>query len=107
MAAVSEQYLQSLPDIYRDILAAFPELEPTRKAGYGLAYQTLYEALRSRYSMGDIVQACQQMEAGGAVEIKHQIFVHPTDQGEQIIEGLTGKKAPSSHLPAFPELPKQ
>lgn len=107
MAVVTEEYLQRLPDIYRDILAAFPQLEPTRKAGYGLAYQTLYESLRDRYSMGDIVDACQQMESGGAVELKQQIFVHPTALGEEIIAGLTGKKAPSAPLPAFPTPPEE
>src|ERR1043166_6857208 len=34
-------YAKSLPDIYRDILAAFPAIEPGRNAGYGLAFQTL------------------------------------------------------------------
>ena len=34
-------YAQTLPTIYREILAAFPRIEPGRKAGYGLAFQTL------------------------------------------------------------------
>jgi len=106
MATVNEQYLKELPDIYREILSAFPRLEPTRKAGYGLAYQTLYESLRERCSLGDIIQACQQMQQGGAVEIKQRIFVHPTEMGEQIIEGLTGKKPRESTVPAFPTPPK-
>src|SRR5439155_25538757 len=32
-------YAQSLPKIYREILAAFPRIEPNRKTGYGLAFQ--------------------------------------------------------------------
>ena len=34
-------YAESLPPIYREILGAFPRLEPSRKQGYGLAFQTL------------------------------------------------------------------
>lgn len=34
-------YAKRLPPIYRDVMAAFPAIESTRKAGYGLAFQTL------------------------------------------------------------------
>ena len=36
-----ESYANSLPPIYREILAAFPRLDPSPKQGYGLAFQTL------------------------------------------------------------------
>jgi hypothetical protein len=102
MGVVTQEYLRTLPPIYRDILTAFPKLEPSRKAGYALAYQTLYEELRDRYSFDEIVAACEAMAQGGAVEIKQRIFVHPTDVGEDIIAGLTGKKSPESRVPPFP-----
>jgi hypothetical protein len=107
MSVVTEEYLKTVPSIYRDILAAFPKLEPSRKAGYGLAYQTLYETLRDRYSMGEIVEACEQMEQAEVVEIKDRFFVHPTEVGEQIIEGLTGHRAEKRRLPAFPLPPRE
>ena len=36
-----KSYAESLPSIYREILTAFPRMEPNRRQGYGLAFQTL------------------------------------------------------------------
>ena len=101
MASVTTEYLNGLGNIYRDILSAFPRLEPTRKSGYGLAYGTLFEYLRSNYSPDEIKEACSQMERGGAVSIKNRMFVHPTELGEEIIAALTGTKAAQPHVPPF------
>lgn len=102
MSTISEEYLRGLPEIYREILSAFPKLEPDRKAGYGLAFQTLYEGLEGRIPIEQIVQACQKMEHGGAVELRQGIFVYPTATGEDIIAGLTGERAPALRVPEFP-----
>ena len=102
MSVVTKDYVESLPEIYRDILSAFPKIEPARKAGWGLAYQTLGENLGASHSLGEILEACQNMERAGAVEIKHRILVCPTELGEQIITLLTGKKAGEFHVPEFP-----
>lgn len=105
--AVTQEYVDSLPKIYRDIMLAFPSLEPTRKAGYGLAYQTLYERLqKEKHSLGEIIRACEAMELGGAVQIKNRIFVHPTTVGEEIIAALTGNEpADMIAVPPFPQPP--
>jgi hypothetical protein len=98
-------YAQSLPAIYREILAAFQRIEPTRKAGYGLGFQTLasdFESSKLAYALSDIIQACDQLEQHGLVEIKHRVFVHPTEYGERLIEAMTGRKA---SLPSIPPLP--
>jgi hypothetical protein len=108
MPAVTQDYINSLDPIYRDILAAFPRLEPGRKAGYGLAYGTLFEGLQSRYSLGLIAEACQEMEKGGAVTIKNGFFVHPTALGEEIIAATTGvKPAEESIRPFSPPTQRQ
>jgi hypothetical protein len=101
MSAVTQEYLQSLDVIYRDILGAFPKLEPGRKAGYGLAYQTLYEGLQQRYPLGLIIEACREMEKGGAVTIKNGFFVHPTELGEEIIASITGVRPAEQHVRPF------
>ena len=118
MSIVSKTYVDSLPLIYRHILAAFPKIEPARRAGEGLAYQTLFEHLRSRkrpllkkgekaeWSLGEIIEACQNMEKGGAVQIKQNIFVCPTPLGEEMITLLTGAKAGEYHVPEFPSPPE-
>lgn len=103
-----QKYAQNLPEIYREILSAFPRIEPTRKAGYGLAFQTLASDFESRgihFRLGDIIQACQQLQEHQFVEIKHRIFVHPTEKGERLIAILTGQQAAESKVPALPSPP--
>jgi hypothetical protein len=99
-------YAKTLPAIYRDIMAAFPTVEPGRKAGYGLAFHTLavhFVNTRLSYSLGDVQQACARLAEAGFIEIKNEIFAHPTDLGEQLIAAVTGK--PRAANPSLPELP--
>ena len=103
---VTADYVQSLLAIYRDILAAFPQFSPTRKAGYGLSYPSLYSALNGKYNLGEIKLACEQMAHAGVMEIKHEIFATPTSTGEELIAAVTaGDRAPEAGVPAFPLLP--
>jgi hypothetical protein len=119
MAVVTQQYVDSLPPIYRDILAAFPEIAPARKVGEGLTFQTLFARLReaarprtqrdtrrTAWSYREIVEACRNMERAGAVKIEQTMFVCPTEVGEQIIAALTGKQAAEHHVDEFPPIPQ-
>ena len=102
-------YAERLPDIYRDILAAFPAIEPGRKKGYGLAFQTLtmhFINTSKQWSLGDVEAACKQLAENGFIEIKNGIFAHPTEDGEELIAAVTGKKIPDSRpIPALPARP--
>ena len=103
-----KDYLEAIPLIYQDVLKAFPKIDPSRKRGYGLAMQTIYVRLEeecNRYSLGEIRTACENLAASGVVEIKHEIFVCPTDLGEQIIAELTGESVPLVSVPPFPSPP--
>jgi hypothetical protein len=99
-------YAQNLPPVYRDILAAFPAIEPGRKAGYGLAFQTLamhFANTKRGYALGEIQEACKQLADSGFVELRNSIFVHPTDLGEQLIAVVTGgSRAASLAIPRLP-----
>ena len=99
-------YAKALPDIYREILAAFPAIEPGRKAGYGLAFQTLaiYFANHSRpFGFEDVRAACCQLADRGFIEIKNEIFAHPTQLGEELIAAVTSSPiASTAHIPALP-----
>jgi hypothetical protein len=44
-------YAASLPDIYREIMAAFPRIEPTRRRHFSLAFQSLWADLKSEASV--------------------------------------------------------
>ena len=99
-------YASSLPSIYRDIMAAFPTIEPGRKAGYGLALQTLamhFANTRRAYSFGDVQEACKKLAEEGFIEFKNEIFAHPTELGEQLIAAVTSK--PRASKPSTPPLP--
>ena len=101
-------YVESLPPIYQEILAAFPRIEPNRKQGYGLAFQTLAADFDSRQmgiGLGEIIPACQELERHNIVEIKHRIFVQPTELGERLIGIITGQHAPEVKVPKLPSLP--
>jgi len=98
---ITQEYVNGLPPIYRDILSAFPRLEPVRKEGYGLAYQTLSAELRDRYSFDEIKTACEKMAAADVVLIRLGIFVCPTPLGEEIIAEIAGHKAPAQNVPDF------
>lgn len=99
-------YAKSLPVIYRDIMAAYPVIEPSRKAGYGLAFQTLamhFVNTRREHSLGDVQEACQRLAEEGFIEIKNEIFAHPTDLGEQLIAAVTSRpRAPKAGIPQLP-----
>ena len=98
---VTDEYLRNLPPIYRDILAAFPQFNPTRKAGHGLAFQSLYSALDGKYTLGEIQRACEELAKGGAMEIKHEIFANPTGLGEELIAAVAGRAVPPQDVPPF------
>ena len=99
---ISNEYVNSLPEIYRDILAAFPQFNPTRKVGYGLLYQSLYSALDEKYTLGQIMKACENMAEGGVMEIKDEIFACPTPLGEELITAITGIVTPTLEVEPFP-----
>jgi hypothetical protein len=102
--SITSEYLDTLQQIYKDVLSAFHEFDPTRQDGDGLAFQSLYSVLAEKYTLGEIRTACLELEKGGAVQIKHEIFAHPTELGEELIEAITGKKPVT--LPPFVPPPR-
>jgi hypothetical protein len=101
--AVSAEYAKSLPEIYRDILAAFPQFDPVRKFGYGLSFQSLYAALAGKYTLGQIQSACEEMAKAGVMEIRNGIFATPRPTGEELIAAVSGAQvAPMISVPPFP-----
>ena len=60
---IDDQYVENLPEIYRDVLSTFPSFNSTRISGDGLAYQSLYSALadeKKGYTLGQIKKACEK-----------------------------------------------
>lgn len=101
---ISAEYVDSLPEIYRDMLAAFPQFNPTRMAGQGLSYQSLYLGLDDKYTLGQIMKAGENMAEGGVLEIEGKLFACPTPLGEELIAAITGIAAPTLKVEPFPPL---
>jgi len=103
------EYAETLPEIYREVLAAFARIEPNRKAGYGLALQTIAADFEGRglgFTLGDTIEACQQLQDKGFVQIKNRIFVHPTERGERLITVITGREPRRASIPPLPAPPR-
>lgn len=92
MATITDDYLQTLAPIYKDVFRAFQMFNPARREGEGFAFQTLYSVLSDKYTLGQIQEACRELEKGHAVEIRNGIFAHPTPLGEELIEAVTGTR---------------
>ncbi len=103
-------YAERLPPIYRDILAAFPEIEPGRRAGDGLAFPTLavhFINCGIAHGQEEVEEACRQLAGGGIVTIRNGFFAYPTELGERLIAVLTGKRAaPKVRVPELPLPPR-
>ena len=96
---IDDAYVENLPGIYRDVLAAFPDFDPTRKVGYGLSYQSLYSALDGKYTLGHIKAACENMAEVALMVIRNEIFACPTPLGEELIAAITDNPVPASDVP--------
>ena len=98
-------YVKELPSIYRDILAAYPSVEPHRRAGDGLAFQTLavhFANQRIDHGFVDVKEACARLADARLLEIRNEIFAHPTEVGERLIGVMTGKQASERRIPELP-----
>ncbi len=99
MPTITDDYLQTLAPIYKHVFEAFQIFNPARREGEGFAIQTLYSVLSDRYTLGQVQEACRELEKGGAVVIRNGIFAHPTALGEALIEAVTGTRP--QPLPPF------
>jgi hypothetical protein len=44
------------------------------------------------------------MQERNVLEIRNEIFAHPTEIGEQLIAVITGLESPEEKVPEFPEI---
>jgi len=101
MTQITQEYMDSLPDIYRDVLAAFRVFNPQRNLDSGIAFQSLYSVLYDKYNLAEIRIACDRMKKGGVLDIKNEIFAHPTQLGEELIGQLTQGTLAEDTVPQF------
>ena len=105
MPAITEDYVDQLPQIYKDILKTFFMFNPQKRIGERVAMQSLYSALRDKqHTLAQIRAACEKMEEAGVVRISDTIFVEPTDTGKELIEVLERPDPAKTFVPDFPPL---
>ena len=108
MVAFPKEYIESIPEIYKEILGSFPKIQPHRNFGDSLAVHTIQVKLQEMgkpHSLAEIKTACNRMADQGVVSISVGMFVEPSDIGERLIEDLTGSPARQPEVPEFPSPP--
>jgi hypothetical protein len=105
MVKISDEYVNSLPQIYKDIFGAFWMFNPTRKQDYEIPVQSLFSVLSEKYTLGEIALACDSMSQRNVLEKTNKDFYHPTSLGEQILLAVTAK--PPVEVEPFPEPPTE
>ena len=102
--AALQRYADDLPAIYRELLAVFPQIDPHRHAGDGLAPQSLHARLGERYSYRQVLDASDRLADAG-VFLRSGILLRPTDIGERLITAVTGRTPEPDDVPDLPPLP--
>jgi hypothetical protein len=115
-------YIDKMPQIYKDVLAAFPDIAPTRRRGEAILCESIsgYVAEQDNdYRLADIDSAIEELIKKGVLRRSiddpsrrefHQEYkkmfpdeVFPLPIGERIIKLLTGKDVYHFELPRLPE----
>jgi hypothetical protein len=100
MSTVTDEYLDHLPKIYQDILDVFWMFNPNHRPHRGLAADSAYAMVRDKYTLGEVVEAFEQMADGGALRKEKEAIYLPTPVGEEMIR-RRHQKSGRSEVPAF------
>lgn len=111
-------YVEQLPPIYRDILAAYPAINPERKFGGSLMAMSLVDRLGpdiddqrgeffdAEYDEDEVLDALYQLEARHFLD-RHPALgaasFSPTPLGERLITLLTGSTPRPKGAPPLPQ----
>jgi hypothetical protein len=102
------EYAAKLPEIYRDVLAAFPKADPARRQGDAVQVERLLQALpgtqfdTDRPTLRDVSEAISNLRFEELVEDTGFEGVYPTELGERLVAAITGRMAPVRVVPPLP-----
>lgn len=102
------EYAAKLPQIYKDILAAFQNAAPNRWHGDALRIEALRDGLPGdefgvrRPSLRAIDVAIENMRDAEILDDTGFASYFPTDLGERLITALTGRESPRAVVPPLP-----
>lgn len=108
MPTITREYVDSLPQIYQDILRSYVIFHSQQHLGAGVALPSLYAALHEKYTPSQVRVACERMAEAGVLEFRDEIWTHPTILGQDLISQLTqGMHLPEDEVPPFSPPPPQ
>ena len=102
------EYAAKLPQIYKDILAAFQRVSPNRWHGDALRIEAIRDGLpgsefdTQRPSLRAIAVAIDNMQDAEILDDNGFTAYFPTDVGERLIAALTGRESPKPLIPPLP-----
>ena len=102
------EYAAKLPQIYKDILAAFQVATPNRWHGDALRVEAIRGGLPGsefdprRPSLRVIEVAIENMCDAGILDDNEFTAYFPTDLGERLVAALTGHESPKAVVPPLP-----
>lgn len=117
-----KDYADALPPIYRQILSAFPEINPDRRERDDVLESSLVNHLlqkQSDYDDEDLEIALDRLNQSGFIEREEKKMIglgggnggyafaqlKPTELGERLLRAVTGKSAKKRFVPPLPPLP--
>ena len=100
------EYAAKLPQLYREILEAFPKAYPARRQHDSLTWESLLSQLDvSEFGNAEILEGIELLVGSGFLELSELRsirLVRPSVLGERLIEVLTGKITPKRGAPPLP-----
>lgn len=102
MPAITQNYVDSLPEIYQDILRSVPRYVSQFEIGGGIAVASLAAVLGDKYSYSEIRLACERMANAGVLSRQSEQLFVPTNLGGRLVELLAVGTLPEQTVPEFP-----
>ncbi len=102
------EYALKLPQIYRDVLEAFPKVDPGRRRGDAALidrnafYKFQLKSVESPLREWDIRHAINALCDAGILDTNEFSSLFPTEVGERLITLLTGHEAKVYTIPELP-----
>lgn len=102
------EYAAKLPEIYKDVLIAFPKIDPERRRGdaavidRNIFFRFQLKSVESPLREWDIRQAINALCDAGILDTNEFNSLFPTEVGERLITLLTGHEAKVYTIPELP-----
>ncbi len=102
------EYIDHLPQIYKDVLIAFPRIDPNRRRGDAAVidrhafFEHKLKSFDSALRDWDIRQAINALCDAGILDTNEFSSLFPTEVGERLITLLTGHEPKVYTIPELP-----